>query len=210
MGTEGFGGAFAPIVQYEKWEIHPVFPHFPYFRLCQNLSPNLLAPLCGAALITQQTENPNPVFSACGWLNGTLSNTFCREGALLLPAGVGTMFGGVRRIRNSRSLCRVPYRIGLRQSARFYRRKETSSFPTVLSNIVPLIRPINNNLPPLNPYKVRKKSLNGYRTDLEAPGRGADGVATVKNGAAVFIRQPRRGIGYRTSKYLTPSSFFRA
>ena len=50
MGTAGFGGSFAPIVQYEKWEIHPVFPHFPYFRLCQNLSPNLLAPLCGAAL----------------------------------------------------------------------------------------------------------------------------------------------------------------
>ena len=50
MGTAGFGGSFAPIVQYEKWEIHPVFPHFSYFRLCQNLSPNPLAPLCGAAL----------------------------------------------------------------------------------------------------------------------------------------------------------------
>ena len=36
MGTAGFGGSFAPIVQYEKWEIHPVFPHFSYFRLCQN------------------------------------------------------------------------------------------------------------------------------------------------------------------------------
>ncbi|MCI7573719.1 MAG: hypothetical protein MSS94_03095, partial [Clostridiales bacterium] len=50
MGTAGFGGSFAPIVQYEKWEIHPVFPHFSYFRSGQNLSPNLLAPLCGAAL----------------------------------------------------------------------------------------------------------------------------------------------------------------
>ena len=28
MGTAGFGGSFAPIVQYKKWEIHPVFPHF--------------------------------------------------------------------------------------------------------------------------------------------------------------------------------------
>ena len=46
----GFVGSFAPIVQYEKWEIHPVFPHFLYVRLCQNLSPNLLAPLCGVAL----------------------------------------------------------------------------------------------------------------------------------------------------------------
>ena len=50
MGAAGFGGSFAPIVQYEKWEIHPVFPHFPYFRSGQNLSPNLLAPLCGVAL----------------------------------------------------------------------------------------------------------------------------------------------------------------
>ena len=36
MGTAGFGGSFAPIVQFEKWEIHPVFPRFSYFRLCQN------------------------------------------------------------------------------------------------------------------------------------------------------------------------------
>ena len=50
MGAAGFGGSFAPIVQYEKWEIHKVFPHFPYFRLGQNLALNLLAPLCGIAL----------------------------------------------------------------------------------------------------------------------------------------------------------------
>ena len=50
MRTAGFGGSFAPIVQYEKWGIHPVFPHFSYFRLCQNLAPNLLAPLCGVAI----------------------------------------------------------------------------------------------------------------------------------------------------------------
>ena len=36
MGAALFGGSFAPIVQYEKWEIHPVFPHFPYFRSGQN------------------------------------------------------------------------------------------------------------------------------------------------------------------------------
>ena len=58
MGTAGFGGSFAPIVQYEKWEIHPVFPHFSYFRLCQNLSPNLLAPLCGAALDSLRAAPP--------------------------------------------------------------------------------------------------------------------------------------------------------
>ena len=50
MGAAGFGGSFDPIVQYEKWEIHKVFPHFPYFRLGQNISPNLLAPLCSVAL----------------------------------------------------------------------------------------------------------------------------------------------------------------
>ena len=57
MGAAGFGGSFAPIVQYEKWEIHKVFPHFPYFRLGQNLAPNLLAPLCGIALILVQIHS---------------------------------------------------------------------------------------------------------------------------------------------------------
>ena len=51
MGAAGFGRSFTPIVQYEKWEIHKVFPHFSYFRLGQNLLPNLLAPLCGVALM---------------------------------------------------------------------------------------------------------------------------------------------------------------
>ncbi|MCI6433164.1 MAG: hypothetical protein MR828_00045, partial [Clostridiales bacterium] len=50
MGAAGFGGSFVPIVQYEKWEIHPVFPHFPYFRSGPILPPNLFAPLCGDAL----------------------------------------------------------------------------------------------------------------------------------------------------------------
>ena len=51
MGTVGFGESFAPIAQYEKQDIHPVFPHFSYCRLGQNLSPDFLAPLYGAALI---------------------------------------------------------------------------------------------------------------------------------------------------------------
>ena len=49
MGAADFGGSFVPIVQYKKWEIHTVFPHFSYFRLEQNLSPNLLTPLRGVA-----------------------------------------------------------------------------------------------------------------------------------------------------------------
>ena len=56
MGAAGFSRSFVPIVQYEKWEIHPVFPHFPYFRLGQNLSPNLLATLCGVALAQLEAE----------------------------------------------------------------------------------------------------------------------------------------------------------
>lgn len=51
MGTVGFGESFAPIAQYEKQDIHPVFPHFSYCRLGQNLSPDFLAPLYGAAFI---------------------------------------------------------------------------------------------------------------------------------------------------------------
>ena len=37
MGTAGFGGSFSPIVQYEKWEIHPVFPHFHTFTCVKTL-----------------------------------------------------------------------------------------------------------------------------------------------------------------------------
>ena len=67
MGAAGFGGSFAPIVQYEKWEIHKVFPHFPYFRLEQNLAPNLLAPLRGVALkqkmsLHEKTHPCNDIF----------------------------------------------------------------------------------------------------------------------------------------------------
>ena len=51
MGTVGFGESFAPIAQYEKQDIHPVFPHFSYCRLGQNPSPDFLAPLYGAAFI---------------------------------------------------------------------------------------------------------------------------------------------------------------
>ncbi len=60
MGAAGFGGSYAPIVQYEKREIHSVFPQFPYFRSGQNLSPNLLVPLCGVALtLIQQAKAKN-------------------------------------------------------------------------------------------------------------------------------------------------------
>ena len=49
--TAAFAEYFAPIVQCEKREIHPVFPLFPHFPLGQNLSAKALAPLCGIALI---------------------------------------------------------------------------------------------------------------------------------------------------------------
>ncbi|MCI6956901.1 MAG: hypothetical protein MR763_06050, partial [Clostridiales bacterium] len=48
--TAAFAESFAPIVQCEKREIHPVFPLFPHFPLGQNLSAKALAPLCGIAL----------------------------------------------------------------------------------------------------------------------------------------------------------------
>ena len=45
-----FAGSFPPILRFEKFEIHTVFLHFPNLDLTKNLSPNLLAELCGAAL----------------------------------------------------------------------------------------------------------------------------------------------------------------
>ena len=55
METSAFAGSFVPIVQCEKLEIHPVFPHFPHFCLKQNLSPKALVPLCGIALRQHRT-----------------------------------------------------------------------------------------------------------------------------------------------------------
>ena len=77
MGAAGFGGSFAPIVQYEKWEIHKVFPHFPYFRLGQNLAPNLLAPLCGIALIRQSFRQPFRLPDFCGQCPRTMAHWAC-------------------------------------------------------------------------------------------------------------------------------------
>ena len=41
---------FAPLLQFEKWEIHTVFLHFSNFELVQKSWLSLLAKLCGAAL----------------------------------------------------------------------------------------------------------------------------------------------------------------
>ena len=41
---------FAPLLQFEKWEIHTVFLHFSNFELEQKSWLSLLAELCGVAL----------------------------------------------------------------------------------------------------------------------------------------------------------------
>ena len=84
MGAAGFGRSFTPIVQYEKWEIHKVFPHFSYFRLGENLLPNLLAPLCDVALtVSQMSDNMTMVLRN----QGVASN-----GRRFLPQQQGVSF----------------------------------------------------------------------------------------------------------------------
>ena len=56
-----FAGSFPPILRFEKFEIHTVFLHFPNLDLTKNLSPNLLAELCGAALILNCGCRPHRV-----------------------------------------------------------------------------------------------------------------------------------------------------
>ena len=46
-------GSFTPSLRYEKWEIHTVFPHFPYLVWRQNLSLPVLADLIRASLTVQ-------------------------------------------------------------------------------------------------------------------------------------------------------------
>ena len=49
IASAAFAGSFAPILQFEKLEIHTVFLRFPNFILEQNLSSKPLAELCGVA-----------------------------------------------------------------------------------------------------------------------------------------------------------------
>ena len=51
IASARFGGSFPPILRFEKLEIHKVFLRFSNLGLAKNLSPNLLAELCGAAFV---------------------------------------------------------------------------------------------------------------------------------------------------------------
>ena len=44
---------FCPSLRYEKWEMHTVFPHFPYLVWRQNLSLPVLVDLIRASLTVQ-------------------------------------------------------------------------------------------------------------------------------------------------------------
>ena len=89
MGAAAFDGSFAPPAQFEKWEIHPVFPHFPNFRLGQNLSSKALDPLCGVAL---------------GIRSLSLCETFLKHFSLLFHNGKIAMLFGIMltQIRHGR------------------------------------------------------------------------------------------------------------
>ena len=55
IASARFGGSFPPILRLETFEIHTVFPHLSSLALTKNLSPNLLAELRGAALVSIST-----------------------------------------------------------------------------------------------------------------------------------------------------------
>ena len=80
-------GSFAPILQFEKSEIHTVFLDFPNFILKQNLSRLSLAELCGAALNKSGTGMPlrynndkrkKPLFSRGSRVCRHLFNSFSK------------------------------------------------------------------------------------------------------------------------------------
>ena len=50
IASADLSGSFAPVPQFQKREIHTVFPHFRNFEPAQNLSLSFLAELCGVAL----------------------------------------------------------------------------------------------------------------------------------------------------------------
>ena len=49
IASARFGGSFPPILRFETFEIRKVFLHVSNLDLTKNLSPNLLAELCGVA-----------------------------------------------------------------------------------------------------------------------------------------------------------------
>jgi hypothetical protein len=51
IASSRFDGSFPPILRFEKLEIHTVFLRFSNLALTKNLSPNLLAELCGVAVV---------------------------------------------------------------------------------------------------------------------------------------------------------------
>ena len=51
IASSRFDGSFPPILRFEKLERHTVFLRFSNLALTKNLSSNLLAELCGAALV---------------------------------------------------------------------------------------------------------------------------------------------------------------
>ena len=50
IASADLSGPFAPVLQFQKREIHTVFPRFRNFELAQNLSLSFLVELCGVAL----------------------------------------------------------------------------------------------------------------------------------------------------------------
>ena len=57
LASARFAGSFPPILRFEKLEIHTVFLRFSNLGLAKNLSPNLLAELCGAAQYLRQKKD---------------------------------------------------------------------------------------------------------------------------------------------------------
>ena len=51
---------FAPLLQFEKWEIHTVFLHFSNFELGQKSWLSLLVKLCGVALSLTEAFGAEP------------------------------------------------------------------------------------------------------------------------------------------------------
>ena len=106
---------FAPLLQFEKWEIHTVFLHFSNFELGQKSWLSLLVKLCGVALTTQLAlaiceKNKNrKIFrkGRCCWLKYEVP---IWEKANLTFEEAAAYFGiGINRLRDLASNDYCPY-----------------------------------------------------------------------------------------------------
>ena len=97
IASADLSGSFAPFLQFQKREIHTVFPRFRNFELAQNLSLRFLAELCGVTLPNIRAADCPCFISIC---TGSALPRICETSAGRTIWTGGCLRRGVERKRS--------------------------------------------------------------------------------------------------------------